>query len=108
MTIYLDLAPEIEAALRQIAARHGQEPAEYVKEILTSVVVGQIRAVPGPATVTAAAISAPAPQERTKTGADLIAELEAEGVLTGYGDPALDSPDLARALREQFSRRETA
>jgi hypothetical protein len=34
MTIVLDLTPATEAVLREEAARHGQEPADYVKAIV--------------------------------------------------------------------------
>ena len=45
------------------------------------------------------------PVQQLTWGARVLAELEAEGVLVGYGDPNVDSPELARQLSERFSQR---
>ena len=41
-----------------------------------------------------------------KNGADLMANLRSAGSLAGYGDPDIDSPELARQLREQAQTRD--
>jgi hypothetical protein len=41
-----------------------------------------------------------------KTGADLLRNLEEAGLLTGFGDPSIDSLKLARQLREQAQTRD--
>jgi len=41
-----------------------------------------------------------------QTGAELLAELDALNLPPGYGDPTIDSSELARQIREQFSRRD--
>jgi len=39
-------------------------------------------------------------------GAELIANLRASGLMNGYGDPSIDSPELARQLREKAQTRD--
>ena len=41
-----------------------------------------------------------------KTGAELLRNLRSAGLLNGYGDPEIDSPELARQLREQAQTRD--
>ena len=43
--------------------------------------------------------------ERAKTGAEVLDELKALNLPLGYGDPSIDSPELARQLSAQFSSR---
>jgi len=92
MTITLNISPEQEELILQRAGKANLTPEQY----LLSLAVGL----------------KPKRSERKKPpafqpawGAGVLAELEAEGVLTGYGDPSVDSPDLARQLRARFSRR---
>jgi hypothetical protein len=40
------------------------------------------------------------------TPAEIVAYWQANNLLTGYGDPEKDSADVARELRERFSRRD--
>jgi hypothetical protein len=48
----------------------------------------------------------PIPEETQETPAELIARWQAAGLLTGYGDPDKTFQEVARELRETFSRRE--
>ena len=41
-----------------------------------------------------------------KTGADLLRNLLEAGLLNGYGDPEIDSLELARQIREQAQTRD--
>ena len=113
MTITVDqqsveLPPQIEKQLREIASRQGLNVAEFVGKIMQALAISfqeQVtltdRVKVKPTRGEDAAVPPPSP-------AELIAELEAEGLLTGYGDPSIDSPELARQLSERFSRREAS
>ena len=46
------------------------------------------------------------PDNPGKTGAELLSELRSAGLLRGYGDPSIDSRELARMLREQAQTRD--
>lgn len=83
MTYSITLDPETEMALQNRALTLGISVSDYLTQL---------------------AMQAVREQPHLKTGAEILAELEAEGILTGYGDPEKDAPDLARELREQFSR----
>ena len=84
MTVTLDLTAEEEARLRSDAAAAGiNDPAQYVQRLTDT---------------------APHRTGRAKTGAEVWAELEAMNLPAGYGDPAIDSPELARQLAARFSR----
>ena len=87
MTHTITLDPETEAALEKRAARQGVSVAEYMTQV-------------------AARIVRPRSRGKAKTGAEVLAELQAEGLLTGYGDPSKSSSELAGELRTQFSQRE--
>lgn len=77
MTITLELEPEIEARLRENAARAGMDETEYAKRLIEVVLV-----------------------ERPMTGAEALAywdRMGVRGVLAGRPD----SPEFARQLRAQ-------
>lgn len=83
MTITLDLSPEQEAKLKARAEAVGiLDPIEYLRTWIDD---GQ----------------------STVSGAVAIARFEAatKDMPVGYGDPALDSPELAQQLRSRFSNR---
>jgi predicted alpha/beta-hydrolase family hydrolase len=93
MNYSVTLDAETESILARRAARLGITVAEYVARVATQ------SARPRPH-------SRSSSPEGRKTGAEVIAELRADGILTGYGDPGKSSSELARELREQFSSRE--
>jgi len=61
MTITLELSPDIEAALRQIAAQQGLEPKEWVNKTVIEHITGTASATFGPAQVLATGQVAIAP-----------------------------------------------
>lgn len=83
MSLVLELAAELEAELAAEAARLGLPLPEYVLRLLT-----------------AGRTPTPAP----RTGAELVAYWQGEG-LVGTRPDIADSPAHARALREQAQRR---
>jgi hypothetical protein len=83
MSLVLDLPAELETELAAQAARLGLPLPEYVLRLL-------------------AGLRAPSPQPRT--GAELLAYWQGEG-LVGTRPEIADSPGHARALREQAQRR---
>lgn len=83
MPLTLDLPDDLEATLAQEAARLGLSVPDYALRLLTTA-------------------RPPAPDVRT--GADLVAYWQAEG-LAGSRPDLLDSPAEARRLREQAQRR---
>jgi hypothetical protein len=97
MTITLELTDEEEQAIERKARRLGLTSSEYMRRM------AQKAATPRG--------KASQPEEiRPQTPADFLDKLKAENFSFGYGDPAVDAPELARQLRERFSRpnRETA
>ena len=96
MSLIIEFSADEELRIRRRAARLGVTPEEYVRGRLTP---SSRKQTPRGATFTA---TPPTPQR--SAGAMLWNELEAAGVLTGYGDPSIDSVDLARQLSAIFSR----
>lgn len=88
MTLTIDLTPEEEARLNAQAKAQGLD--------MTTLVHHWIARLP----------ETPS-QERATIGAQILAEWEEEGVLGSYGDPNLDSPELARELRRKSEMRGT-
>ena len=84
MTLTLELTPEQETLLSRQAQAAGIDEAEYIRTLI--ITAGK----PG--------------ASRPKTGAEVLAELDALDMPKGYGDPAIDSPELARQLSARFSR----
>jgi hypothetical protein len=85
MTLTIELTPEQEAALQAQAQAAGMEASEYARELLASDL---------------------ASARRPMTGAEMIAHWEQEGVIGSYGDPDVDSPELARRIRERAGTRQ--
>lgn len=46
MTLNLDFPPEVEARLQEVAARHGQDAAEFVVTTVTNSLVGNSESAP--------------------------------------------------------------
>jgi hypothetical protein len=85
MTLTLELTPEEATQLKEDAARAGLDEATYAR-----------RRILGRRDVTPPQI----------TPAELLAGWQAQGLLAGFGDPTKDSPNVARELREELSRRD--
>jgi hypothetical protein len=96
MAITIEFNADEEYGIRRRAARAGMAPEDYIRRRLTTSSRKQAAKI-------AANTTAP-PAAQRLAGAALWDELEAAGVLTGYGDPAIDSVDLARQLSATFSR----
>lgn len=86
MTIMLELTAEEEARLSARAQEEGCDLPAYVRRILGISAATSLH------------------DQKPKTGADLLATLKSLNLPPGYGDPSIDSPELARRLREHFSR----
>ena len=82
MSLVLELPAQLEAELAAEAARLGQTLPEYALRLLTE-----------------------ACGSRARTGAELVAYWQREGLL-GTRTDVTDAPAHARALREQAQRRE--
>ena len=79
MTLTIELTQELEARLRAEAVAKGIDPE--------SVLRGLVETLPA--------------AEKPKTGAEAVSYWEREGLFNpDYGDPNLDSPEMARAIRE--------
>ena len=79
MTLTIELTPEQEAKLQAAAEANGTDPERMLQDLVETL-----------------------PEiEKPKTGAEAIAYWEREGLFNpNYGDPNLDSPEMARAIRE--------
>jgi len=127
MTITLTLDPETEQAIERKAARAGMTTSDYVRLLAERSARPRARShglkSPAAKSATRASQDIDAILERgdpaelkalgitpakypAKTGADLVRNLEAAGLLKGYGDPNIDSVELARQLREQAQTRD--
>ncbi len=84
MTVTIELTAEEEARLTAKAARAGLAPADYLRSVI------------GDDTDTTAL---------PKTGAELAAAIDALNLSGSFGDPAIDSSELARQLRKQAETR---
>ena len=94
MTVTLELSPEVERAIERKAKRQRMTTDEYL-----------LRTVERAALPTRARKSRPIAKAtgRPQTGAELLAELDALNIPPGYGDPAIDSHELARQLSARMS-----
>ena len=91
MTLTLQLSAEQEARLRENAEREGyDDPADYVKKLIDS---------------DAPRLPASGGAIETGTGEELVAALKALNLAAEYGDPSIDSVDLARQLRDDAEKR---
>lgn len=97
MTVTLELTDDVEQAITRKAQRLGITSSEYLRRMAE-------RAA-RPSTPASRAGKSKARVDRPKTGAEVLAELKALNLPKGYGDPAIDSPELARQLRTEFSNR---
>lgn len=100
LTITLELSVQEEERLARKAARAGLDIADYVKRVATNSASPR---PPRPRTTAGfgASTSKPMPQ----TGAELVASLKSDGVIgAGYGDPSIDSPELARRIHAEVWR----
>jgi len=88
MTITIDLTPDEEARLSKRAAAAGLAPERYLRSLIADV--------------------APEPASKLRNGAELIAFLEANKLFGPYGDPTLDSSELAVKLRKDAETRNWA
>ena len=84
MTHTITLDKKTEDGIAQKARRLGVSPDVLLTRIASEAVAGEELNEPKP-----------------MTGAQLLAALRADDILTGYGDPAVDSADLARQLRDK-------
>ena len=90
MTLTIDLTPEQEARLAARAQAAGvADPADYLRTLIDESPTG----------------TSDVGSTQSGTGADLLAELDAAGLLNGYGDPTVDAPELARRLRKEAETR---
>ena len=96
MTVTLELAGDVEEAIGRKAARLGITPSEYLGLLAE-------RAAK-PARTSARPSKTKPSNDRPRTGAEALAELKALDIPKGYGDPAIDAPQLARQLSARFSR----
>jgi plasmid stability protein len=85
----VELAPEIEQALREAAARHGQAPEEYVRAIVEQVVGGGTLTFPAPSVAGRGTVS---PAKRS------ILEFEGVGAHNPIGR---DAQEYVNALRAE-------
>ena len=92
MNLTVELTTETEQAITRKAQRLGITPSEYIRRMADRA-----------ARPTKPRNARPTTQ-RPKTCAEVLAELKALDMPKGYGDPAIDSPELARQLSAQFSR----
>lgn len=95
MTITLYLASDLEEAVERKAHMLGISPSEYVLRLTEKATRPQRKMK---SAQSADIVSRP------RTAADLVDALESLGLPAEYGDPSLDSPELARQLAERFSR----
>jgi hypothetical protein len=127
MSITVSLEPDIEQAIEKKAARLGLTASAYVAQLAERSTKPKPRRVQK---VAAIVPNLPASEDRVSamvhradpaelkangitlaehpanTGAELVHELLSLGVLGSYGDPAIDSPELARQLRERAQLRD--
>ena len=94
MTITLDLSPEIEEAFREIAARHGLEPGEYVQAVIQRIV--------GTATLTARPAQLTATGQVTPPGNARLLDFEGIGAHNPVGQ---DPQGYVHALRDEWAGR---
>jgi hypothetical protein len=108
MIVTLELTDDVEQAIERRARRLGISSSEYLRRMAERA-VRPTSPTTRPAKAGLRASKPPKAKSEaghTKTGAEVLDELDALNLPPGYGDPAVDSPELARQLRERFSRRD--
>ena len=98
MTVTLELSPNVKRAIERKAKRQRMTTAEYLQRTVEKVALPTRTRKSRPN-----ALVIPASE---KTGAEVLAELKALDIPKGYGDPAIDSHELARQLAARMSRSE--
>lgn len=125
MSITVTLDPSIEKTIESKAARVGMTVSEYVGRLVERSArpkPSRTRKSNSPTAISPEAllrgiIERADPVElkahgitlakhAAKTGAELLRNLRSAGLLNGYGDPEIDSLELARQLREQAQTRD--
>ena len=96
MTVTLELTADVEQAIERKAKRLGLSTSEYLRRMAERAAQSTPR--------TTRSRNPKSNADQPKTGADLLAELDALNLPAGYGDPAIDSPELASQLSARFSR----
>jgi hypothetical protein len=121
MTITINLDPETEKVLARKAARLNISVSEYMERLAKRSVLSSVKKTvkpvespeqrlqsiinrADPAELSSIGLTLPA--KPYKNGAELLANLRSAGVLTGFGDPNIDSLELARQLRKQAETRD--
>lgn len=89
MTVTLELSAEVEQAIERKARRQEITTSEYLRRVAERAAQSRPAAKPRKADAMA---------QRPKNGAEFLAELDALNLSPGYGDPAIDSPELARIV----------
>lgn len=98
------LDPKTQRRLIKNARAAGVTPARYVDELEAT--ANGVRQEISPTQVAAQSPSESAAEAfEVDTGADLTARIRTLRLSGAYGDPNLDSPELARQLREQAQTR---
>jgi hypothetical protein len=123
MTITITLDAETEKAIERKAARLHISPAACLERLARRSASRPVKQAAEPEETPARRLKAiveradpdelkahgiTLPKYPAKTGAELIANLEAAGLMNGFGDPNIDSPELARQLREKAQTRAAA
>jgi hypothetical protein len=81
----LTLTPEQERRVRAIATQRNQPAESVLDELIPERPVEQ--------------------EARPQSGKELVAALREQGLLGSYGDPDIDSVELARQIRREAERR---
>ncbi|HET6387467.1 MAG TPA: hypothetical protein VFJ58_29105 [Armatimonadota bacterium] len=97
MTIIVRIDPKIEARLQEKAGQQGQDLPTYIASELERIAL--------PAPERSGGRITPAPSRQRRTGAEIVAEWEREGIPSVYARYPDDSPDLARKLRMEAEAR---
>jgi hypothetical protein len=100
LTITLELTSEQEERLRKKALRAGLDVPGYLKHLADRSASSTRRGASAKATAEGQTTGS-----STTTGAQVVAELTRQGIIgSGYGDPSIDAPELARRIRSEVWR----
>jgi hypothetical protein len=99
MTHTVTLDNETEKIIERKATRLGITPSEYLRRLVE-------KSAKSKRTTQSKEVQPEFDKPKIKTGADLLAALDALGLPSGYGDPNIDAPTLARQLRKQSETRD--
>ena len=95
MTVTLDLTPDVEQAIARKAYALGISSSEYLRRMAEKAA--------RPSSPAAVRGTSKTGADHPNTGAEVLAELRSLNLPKGYGDPTIDSPELARQLRAEFA-----